>query len=243
MSKKNLLTILAVMLILLSGGCGEEEDNPLVPPVDTTRPEIISTIPLNGETGVSVSGDIEVTFNEPMDSQSLFSRFSITSQAEGILSYGSNTLTFVLTSNLEAFKTYTVRVKKGAKDLAGNSLLNDYTWSFTTGSPIGADSPYIVSVFPEDKSENVALTINISIVFSKPMDTTSVKNNFFLTPPITGSFSWMSNEQTMIFQPANELSSDTTYIANLKRKAKDQFGNLLKEGRIWSFSTLDIVPE
>jgi hypothetical protein len=241
MDKKNLLTILGVMLILFSGGCGDEEDNPLAPPVDTARPEIVSTIPLNGETGVSVSGNIEVIFNEPMDSQSLFSHFSITPQAEGILSYGSNTLTFILTSNLEPFKTYTVRVKKGAKDLAGNSLLNDYTWSFTTGSPIGAESPCIVSVFPEDKSENVALTTNISIVFSKPMDTTSVKNNFFLTPSVTGSFSWMSNEQTMLFQPASELSSDTTYIANLKRKAKDQVGNLLKEGRIWSFATPDTI--
>jgi hypothetical protein len=241
MSKKNLLTIIGAMLILLSGGCGEEEDNPFVPLVDTTRPEIVSTIPLTAETGVPVNGNIEIFFNEPMDPQSLFSYFSITPQAEGILSYGSNTLTFVLTSNLEPFKTYSVTIKKGAKDLSGNSLLNDYTWSFTTGSPIGADSPYIVSVFPEDESKNIPLTTNISIVFSKPMDTTSVKNNFFLIPPKTGSFSWMSNEQTMLFQPANELFSDTTYAVNLKREAKDQVGNPLQEGRIWSFATPDTI--
>jgi hypothetical protein len=50
--------------------------------------------------------------------------------------YNGNTVIFDPASNLEPNTTYKATIKggsTGAKDLAGNSLQQDYSWSFTTG--------------------------------------------------------------------------------------------------------------
>ena len=108
---------------------------------DTTAPTVSSTSPANGATGVGVSAPVTVRFSEMVDPTTVSSA-TVTLQGPGgavaaTVSYASATSTASLTpsAQLALNTTYTATVKGGAsgvKDLAGNALGADVTWSFTT---------------------------------------------------------------------------------------------------------------
>ena len=50
------------------------------------------------------------------------------------MTYSDTTATFTPTTALDYNKTYTATITTGAKDLLGNALEDDYSWSFTTQS-------------------------------------------------------------------------------------------------------------
>ena len=77
------------------------------------------------------------TFNETMDSSTITTDtflVSGSSNIAGTVAYSGTTASFTPTTALDYNKTYTATITTGAKDLAGNALEADYTWSFTTGS-------------------------------------------------------------------------------------------------------------
>jgi hypothetical protein len=99
-----------------------------------------------GKTGVSRSTNITATFSEKMDGSTAVNpnNFTLTNQSSSIpvcptsisWCYNGNTVIFGPASNLEPNTTYKATIKggsTGAKDLAGNSLQQEYSWSFTTG--------------------------------------------------------------------------------------------------------------
>lgn len=57
---------------------------------------------------------------------------------KGTITYSDRKATFTSDEKFWPNQIYgnvfTVAVTKGVKDITGNSLLNDYIWSFTTGS-------------------------------------------------------------------------------------------------------------
>jgi len=108
---------------------------------DTTPPTITSTLPANGATNVPITSVVTVTFSEPMDSASfvfagVFTlKTTLTSTpVPGTVTYNTATriATFTPTSSLAPATGYTATVTTGAKDLAGNGLAGNFTFSFTT---------------------------------------------------------------------------------------------------------------
>ena len=110
---------------------------------DTTAPTVGSVSPTNAATGVSPTTNVEATFSEDMDQSTLTtSTFTLKEQGsttplEATVSYNSATKKATLdpSSNLVSNTTYTATIKgglNGAKDLAGNALQQDYSWTFTT---------------------------------------------------------------------------------------------------------------
>src|SRR5439155_476827 len=103
---------------------------------DTTAPTVSTTVPVNLATGVAISGQIAGTFSEPMDpstiSTTTFTLKQGTTPVAGTVNYTGVTATFTPAGNLTPLTTYTATVTTGAKDLAGNALATDFSWSFTT---------------------------------------------------------------------------------------------------------------
>jgi len=48
------------------------------------------------------------------------------------VSYTGGTTATVMPATLSPSTTYTVTIKTGVKDSAGNAMTSDYSWSFTT---------------------------------------------------------------------------------------------------------------
>ena len=108
----------------------------------TTPPTVTATTPLNGATGVNVGTTVTATFSEPMDPATVnTSTFELRDSTNALVaanvSYSANTATLTPNAALNNSATYTATVKGGAtdprvKDVAGNALAANVTWSFTT---------------------------------------------------------------------------------------------------------------
>ncbi len=112
---------------------------------DTTPPSVTGTSPANGATGVASSIAPSATFSEAIDPTTISTTtMTLTNQATsaavaGSVAYNgtSHVATFSPSAALAAGTTYLARVKGGStgvKDLAGNALAADVTWTFTTAA-------------------------------------------------------------------------------------------------------------
>ena len=118
---------------------------------DLTPPKVTALTPVNGATTVSVSSNLTVTFNEAMLASSINSatielRTPAGTIVPATVSYNptSRVATLDPTSNIAAVADayYSAVVRGGAagvKDAAGNGMIADVSWSFTTGTPTFQD--------------------------------------------------------------------------------------------------------
>jgi len=119
-----------------------------------------------------------------------------------------------------------------------------------TGTDTGGETdttdttaPTVSSVYPADNQNEISITENISVTFSKAMNTTSVTTNMSNTT-CSGSFQLSSNNfssciqmssspsssnsfRTFTFDPSNNLSNYTNYKIRVTTGVKDTAGNSL----------------
>src|ERR1041384_3004015 len=119
---------------------------------DTTAPTVGATVPANAATGVAINHTVTTAFSEAMDPLTI-STASVTLKqgttvVAGTVSYAGVTATFTPASALAPLTTYTATVTTGAKDLAGNALLNNFAWSFTTGAVPDTTAPPVSYTLP-----------------------------------------------------------------------------------------------
>jgi hypothetical protein len=98
-------------------------------------------------------------------------------------------------------------------------------------------SPYVSSHAPEADATNVAVTSNIQVTFSEPMDQTSTQNAFTISPSVSGSFSWSSGDTVMTFTPTSNLAYETLYMVTIASSAQDKEGQNMLSSSSWSFTT------
>ena len=107
---------------------------------DTTKPEVSTTSPVDNATDVSTRTDINVTFNEVMDPETInLTTFTLETSAgsipvPGLVTCAGTAATFNPTIPLLPGTEYIARLTIEVADLAGNTLLIEKEWSFTTGS-------------------------------------------------------------------------------------------------------------
>uniref|UniRef100_UPI0017B24B5A DUF4082 domain-containing protein n=1 Tax=Methylibium sp. TaxID=2067992 RepID=UPI0017B24B5A len=113
---------------------------------DSTPPAVTAVSPANGATGVSATA-VTVTFSEALNASTLTtSTFELRNAANALVastvSYNATNRTATLTPSaaLAVSSTFTATVRGGAsdpriKDLAGNALAANASWSFTTAAP------------------------------------------------------------------------------------------------------------
>ena len=123
-----------------AGNLAVSEDNVFttMPITDTTPPVVSTTSPANGATDVPINSSISATFSEVMDASTITTATFTVSGVSGTVAYSGTTATFTPSTNLASSTTYTATITTGAKDLAGNSIVSNYVWSFTTGTVAGS---------------------------------------------------------------------------------------------------------
>lgn len=111
---------------------------------DVTPPIVVSTVPANSATGVSIGSSVVINFSENVDTATLNSNTVQLKDAgnnvvSATLTKASNHVTIVPSAALAYSTNYSILIKGGStdprlKDVAGNALAADYTASFTTES-------------------------------------------------------------------------------------------------------------
>jgi RHS repeat-associated protein len=124
---------------------------------DITAPTVTSFFPAAGATNVNANANVTVTFSEAMDAATVNGstvelRDSSNALAPATISYNAASFTATLdpTASLAAGVTYTARVRGGGtdprvKDVAGNSLAADVTWTFTISQSASAAIKWLVT--------------------------------------------------------------------------------------------------
>jgi parallel beta-helix repeat protein len=112
--------------------------------MDPYPPYIVEVEP----TGVDVplNSIIRIRFSEAMDFSSLYGAFNIEPYMSGILSWENDTLIFTPNGKFAKNTVYNVTVQRDARDLAGNYMVENYTWQFETGG----GKPTTAEPFPWD---------------------------------------------------------------------------------------------
>ncbi|HXJ71640.1 MAG TPA: Ig-like domain-containing protein, partial [Candidatus Dormibacteraeota bacterium] len=214
---------------------------------DTTAPTVSFTDPANAATAVALNKIVTATFSEAMDpltiSPATFSLKQGLTPVAGTVTYAAvgATATFSPVSALAPGTTYTATISTGAKDLAGNPLLNNFAWSFTTGAAPDTTRPTVIATVPANAATGVATNQTINATFSEAMDPLTISTaNFLVTGPATpviGTVAYDAVSKIATFRPASTLAANTVYAATITTGARDLAGNALGANFAWSFTT------
>ena len=220
---------------------------------DTIPPTVIATDPNNSDTNVLVTKVISAIFSKVMNPATInattFTLRKGTAPVTGLVTYTGSTASFTPTTSLAYNTTYIATITTGAKDMAGNALVNNYVWSFTTGlAPADVIPPTVISTDPANASIGVVISKVISANFSEAMNPTTINTSTFLlsqgTTPIAGTVTYSGT--TASFTPTALLTPNTVYTATITTGAKDLAGNGLVSNYVFSFttglSTTDATP-
>ena len=212
---------------------------------DTTPPTVTANNPANGETGVAANSAVTAIFSEEMDASTITTEtFTLsdgtgTGTVSGAVSYNGTTAQFTPLSDLSYSTAYTAKITTGVKDLAGNAMSSDYSWSFTTGKAPDTTPPTVIATSPANGETGVAVNSAIIAAFSEEMDASTITTATFVVSDgsndVSGAVSY--NGTTAQFTPLSELSYSTTYTAKITTGVKDTAGNALASDYTWRFTT------
>jgi len=210
---------------------------------DTTAPTVLSVNPLTNATGVELNKHVALTFSEAMNPNTVntttFTLKQGTTAIAGTVTYSGVVATFTPINSLGYSTVYTVAISTGAKDLAGNALASNNTFTFTTLASTDVTPPTVLSTDPLDVATAVVLNKVVSVNFSEAMDPSTLTASTFTlkqgATSVSGSIAYVGTKAT--FTATNILLASTVYTATVTTGAKDLAGNALASSTVWSFTT------
>ena len=232
-----MFTIIAMLMIVFMVGC-KKDDIPVI------RPTVDSTDPVNEAISISISSNISATFSTPMDPSSItiysFTLMQGTEIFPGLTGYEGSTATFTPAENMAPNTLYTATITTEAKDVAGITMLENYTWSFTTGGIPDITLPTVTLADPLNLATGVAINKLVGVTFSETMDPASITSLTYTlkqgSASVAGAVSYTGLKAT--FTPSVNLEYSKVYTGTVTTGAKDLAGNALAGNYTFSFTTV-----
>ena len=161
---------------------------------DTSGPTLRLTNPQNGDAAIGRNVKVELQFDRAINAATV--GIGVRVHAAGVTVPGSYTLEdgqrrirFAPANLLAADTTFTVVVTNQLRDLAGNSVINPGSFTFTTGAESDTTAPFVVSSTPAYFEDNVGRLPVIRVVFSEPINSITVNSStFYLYNTVTGGY-------------------------------------------------------
>ena len=117
---------------------------------DTTAPRVVSTLPADEERCVSVDTVISVTFSEALDASAVTQdTFVLDNGVTVSVKVDGPTVTLQPSVPLEYETSYTLTVPGEIKDLFGNPMGEDFSWTFSTEYDLGRVIDMVPGAGPE----------------------------------------------------------------------------------------------
>ncbi len=207
-------------------------------------PTVILTDPVEGASDVALDKIITADFSTAMNPTTINASTFVVMQGSiaipGTITYSGVKATFTPTAAFKANKVYSATITKNAKDVAGNAMAKDTTWSFATGT-----LPIITITNPINGAVNVPLDKKITATFSKLMNATTITPVTFTlkqgTTPVLGLVSY--EDMTATFTPTSNLLNGVEYTATITTGVKDLSNKTIPSDSTWKFTTgLLVVP-
>jgi hypothetical protein len=214
-----------------------------------TLPTVIATVPVNGAISVPINQILAATFSEAMN-PSTINATTFTLKAPGgvavagVVTYVApgSVATFTPSANLAGGTVYTATITTGATDLGGNTLANNYVWTFTTATAPSTTRPTVIATVPLNGATSVPLNQIVTATFSEPMNAATINSSTFIltgpgNTPVTDLVTYSSVGNTATFIPSNNLLANTLYTATITTGVQDLNGNAMAANYVWTFTT------
>ncbi len=135
----------------------------------------------------------------------------------------------------DAGTTYTAQLLAGVTSVAGATLNEDVTWTFSTAPA------RIIRIEPAAWNRNIPLETGVRVYFNTPMDAQATAAAFSLSGPggtaVPGAITWEDNNATLVFTPTQYLALDTNYVVRVTDQARAVNGGALMAGQDATFTT------
>jgi hypothetical protein len=136
------------------------------------------------------------------------------------------------------------RAAESATEKAAAATSAAVTKAAAATSTFEKEPPKVLNTIPADRATQVPVSSLISATFSEPMSSPTINENTFTirraedeSSTIKGALSLSPDGKTAIFDPEQNLSPNTKYVAEIGTGAKDLAGNALDSTKRWSFTT------
>lgn len=205
-------------------------------------PVVVLTDPLKDASDVALNKTITADFSTVMDGSTItnatFKLKQGTANINGFISYAGSRASFDPTIDLVPNKVYTATISRDVKDLQGNAMAKDTTWSFATGT-----LPIITITSPKDKAIDVVRNTNVTATFSKIMNGATIdQTSFTLKQGNTSILGLVTySDMTAQFNPIIDLLPGLEYTAKITQSVKDLAGNTIEKDSTWKFTTGTLI--
>ena len=207
--------------------------------IDATPPEVVRTNPPEDSLGIGINTGISIVFSEDIDESTINGTTLTVSNTAGTVSYDSpsRTASFTPSEDLNKETIYVVTVTSDVKDVAGNNMVSDYIYSFTTGIAADTTPPEMSSTSPAKDAVDIAINTKISVTFSEDMNVSTINGSAFTVSNTEGTVRYDSPSRTAFFSPSGELNKETDYMVTVTSAVKDVAGNNMASDYTYSFTT------
>ncbi len=206
-----------------------------LPVLDVVPPVVATVAPASGETNVSPSAAVVITFSEPVDAAGLPGRIGLSRAgtpiaAALVLSSGNHVATLTPSSPLPVNTVITVTVDAAVADAAGNPIGAAFVSTFRTSTP-DATAPQVESIDPPDNATGVPATAPVAVTFTEPMDPLLVSPDSFRVSvagsAVSGAFTFSEGGRVVRFTPAAPWPFEAVVVTELHGTLADLAGNPL----------------
>ena len=157
------------------------------------------------------SAEITLAFSLEPDRNSVERSFLLSENGQtlsGHFSWSGNRMTFIPTAPLIANKDYLIVLKTDAQDTKGLNLERQFEAAFTTRA--GGSRPVLLSTVPFDGGVITEERGRIELLFSSPMNRSSLQNLSF-SPSVSGVWSLEQDNSLAVFTPSENWSHGRSY--------------------------------
>ncbi|MEW5705872.1 MAG: Ig-like domain-containing protein [Actinomycetota bacterium] len=209
---------------------------------DVTPPTVISTNPSNNAKDVPKDKTVTVTFSENIIAGSAYESITVKDNKNNSIniakSINGNVLTIYPSADLSYGTSYTVTIPSGAvKDLANNTLANQFTLAFTVQADTIA--PTVSSTSPSNNAASVAKETTITVTFNENVQAGSAFDSIVIKDSNNNSItaSKTIKDKVLTIDPANDLIPGATYTVIIPANAvKDTANNSFAAQYAFSFT-------
>jgi hypothetical protein len=213
-----------------------------------SAPAIEDVSPHKGDGGVAGDAPVKVTFDRPMERQSVSSRLFIEPALIGCtpnacpINWVDRTLVFSHPKNeFRADTKYTVHIKPGYRDTAGRVNTIEHIWEFRTET-----APTLQSSNPAADAKGVGPDVDITLQFSRPMRTPTTEQLHLIdlasetSPAVPYRASLDPTDQSrVVVAPVHLLRSRQRYRVVLTSDFQDARHNSMTRAVTLNFTTGD----
>ncbi len=241
--------------VILDAKAPDDEDGPQVIPGGTIDAPPVSpffvaaTIPPNGASGEAINVVAKVAFNKAPKVETIdngtFTLMQGGKMIAGDVIFRQNYALFDPNTPLAPDTVCIGTVKQTAASSVGETLTQDYSWTFTTG--VSVKPPTVESTLPENTAINILSHRPLMAQFTKRMSALSINETTFVVRQgarqIPGLVTYSTEGWTATFNPKAPWESALPYKATITTGATDRAGVPLDNDYVWTFRTAACTQE